>query len=406
MANFHYQGRDLNGQKTSGNLEANNISDAVTYLRSHNIIPISIDPVKNKIELLSLIKNLTLTKVKPQELMSFCRQISTLISAGVPVIDALTQLAKSSTSKTLGKALDEIAKEIIAGKSLAIAMANYPKIFSPIFMSIVDIGENTGKLNEAFKQLSNYLEVSITNHRRLKTTTRYPITVVIAIIIATVVMNVLVIPKFKDIFIRFGDELPVPTKILIVSSNIIINYWQYIILGIIILAIAIPRILKIPKIRYYFDKYKLKIPIFGKIQNRIILAQFTWTLSLILNSGLPIIKGLILSSSASGNTYFTDKINTLKNSIEQGTSFYQAALQSQLFPMTVLQMIEIGEETGQLDNLLNEVSQYYDREIDYDIRTLNDVVEPVLLAMVGGMVLLLALGVYLPMWDLIKVVKF
>ncbi len=406
MKNFYYQGRDIKGQKISGYLEASNISDVVNYLKIRNITPLNIEPVKYKINLRKILTKITTGKVNQTDLMSFCRQISTLIAAGVPVIEALKQLALSSPSKKLGIALNEIAKEIVAGKSLHLAMSNYPNIFSPIFLSIVDVGENTGRLNETFKQLSSYIEISITNHRRLMTTTRYPLIVMIAITIAMLFMNVLVIPKFSDLFSRYGAQLPLPTKILISSSNFVLSYWPFLLITFIALIIATPYILRIPKIRFYYDKYKLKIPVFGNIQVRIILAQFTWTLSLVLSSGLPIIKGMKLASKASGNTFFAKKIAAIGDSIEGGANFYQAATSSNLFPLTVLQMIAIGEETGQLDQLLNDISQYYDKEIDYDIRTINDVVEPMLLVLVGGMVLLLALGIYLPMWDLIKVAKF
>lgn len=404
MPPFQYQGRNAEGKKVSGTIETYSTNDVVAFLKVHNIIPISITKAKKKYKL-STILQITYSKIRNADLMNFCRQMATLISAGVPMLDALKQLATSSPSQSLATVLGKVYQGVVSGKNFSLAIKEHPKIFSPLFVSIVEAGENTGHLNEAFSQLATYLEVSITNRRRLATTVRYPISVIIAIIVAITVMNILVIPKFKDIFSYFSATLPLPTRILIGTSNFITGYWLYLIIIVIGIVILIPRLLRIPRIHYFWDKYKLNIPIFGAIQKRIILTQFTWTLSMILKSGVPIIKGMTLASTSTGNAYFTEQILLIRDSLEQGTSFYQATIDSKLFPAIVLQMISIGEETGKLDSLLDEISKYYEREIDYDIKRLNDTIEPIMLAFVGGMVLLLALGIYLPMWNLIKVVK-
>lgn len=408
MAIFRYQGRNANGQKVNGTLDAISLNDTVSFLKNNGIIPLSIERVEKESLLKKLFKTnqpITLQKIKKEDILNFCRQMSTLVAAGVPALDALRQLSLSTPSKPLANAIGEVANSIIAGRTLAASMREHTKIFPPIFVNIIDVGENTGKLDEAFMQLATYLEVSITNRKRMMTTIRYPITVVTAILVAIIVMNILVIPKFKYIFSHFGANLPTPTLILVATSDFMVNHWPFLVFCVVALFIAIPKLLLVPKIRFFWDKYKLHIPIFGNLQQRIILSQFTWTLSLILRAGVPIIRGIALSANATGNAYFTRQILTIGSNIEQGSSFHQAASLSKLFPGTVLQMISIGEETGKLDELLTEVSRYYEREVDYDIKRLNDLVEPILLAGVGALVLLLALGIYLPMWDLIKAVK-
>lgn len=407
MPIFRYQGRDNNGKKVDGTFEASNTSDVVSYLHSKNITPLNIHALKQGNKWFSNFSRSEFVtgKVKPAEVMNFCRQMATLGGAGVPTIDSIKQLALSSSSKAFGRALDDVAKSLVAGKNLATSLREHPNIFPLIFTSIVDVGENTGHLEEAFLQLANYTEISVSNRRKLVAAVRYPITVIVASLIAIIVINVFVVPKFTAIYASFKTELPVPTKILMAISGFLINYWIPLAIVSAIVIFGTPFLLRIPQVRYIWDKYKLKLPIFGNLQKQIILTQFTWTFGLIIRSGVPIIKGLTLAANTAGNAYFTQQILAIRDGIDQGQTLLQATTSGKIFPPSVLQMIGVGEETGRLDNILTEVARYYERESDFMIKRLNDLMEPLLLTIIGVMVVMLALGVYLPMWDMVKFVQ-
>ncbi|EKE01694.1 MAG: hypothetical protein ACD_21C00072G0017 [uncultured bacterium] len=404
---FHYEGRDSSGHTISGDLKVNTVDDVVSHLEKRNITPIHIKATKGKtFDLKGLLSvNLGSNKVDIYEVMNFCRQLAALNGAGIPLIRALTQLAQSSSSHYLRETLLTVVDDISSGLNLGGALRKHPEVFSPIVVNIVNIGENTGHLNEVLLQLGNYLESTITNRRRLLSAIRYPLFVVTTIIVAMIIVNFFVIPRFIMIFSSFKIQLPLATRMLIKSSSFLTNNWLVLLIVIGCIFFAGFRLIKIPKVRYLWDKYKLSMPIFGDLQKRIILSQFTWTFSLILRSGVPIIQGLALASDSAENTYFSKQLLSISTSIGHGANFSQSAASSGLFTPTTIQMIEIGEESGKLDELLAEVAKYYDAEVDYDLRRLNELIEPILLGIIGSMVLVLATAIYLPMWDLVKAIK-
>lgn len=404
---FNYKGRDNNGRITTGNLTVNTIDEVVSYLKKRNITPINIKPTKkswlNFSQLLAL--NIGKKSVDIHDIMNFCRQLAALNGAGVPLIKAINQLAKSADSHVLSETLTTVANDIAAGLSLGNALRKHHQIFSPVVINIANIGENTGHLNEALIQLGNYLEATIANRRRFLSAIRYPFFVIITTIIAMLILNFFVIPRFALIFSSFSIELPLFTRLIMASSNFLNNNWLLLLTVCICLFLLGYKLLKIPNIRHAWDKCKLSIPVFGKIQKRIVLSQFTWTFSLILRSGVPIIKGIALAAIAIKNSYFNKQLLVISDAIEHGERFSHAAEISDLFTPTTIQMIAVGEESGRLDELLAEVAKYYDTEVDYDLRQLNELIEPILLTIIGSMVLILALGIYLPMWDLIKAIQ-
>lgn len=405
---FHYQGRDKNGNIVSGNLAAGNLEEVIVHLKNFEITPINIRPVRqyslNLQNLLDLF-NSRWVKIESYHLMNFCRQLATLNNAGLSMVKAINKLSQSASSRPLGKILAIISNDISAGMTLAEALKKHPQVFSSLIISVINVGENTGHLSEALLYLSNYLEASIANHRRLLSAIRYPIFVFITVGIAMLVMNFMVIPKFSQMFAKFNLELPWATKIIIASSNFMVNHKLSLVVSMIVLGLGINKSLSIQRVRYFWDKYKLRLPIFGDLQRRVILSQFTWTFSLILHSGIPIIKGISLASNATENSYFSEQLLKIRTAIEHGESLSRAATASGLFTPITIQMIEVGEESEKLDEVLSEVAKYYDAEIDYDLKRLNELIEPILLMIIGSMILVLALGIYFPMWDLIKIAK-
>lgn len=404
---FFYKGRDSHGEPVSGNLEVNSMEDVILHLKKYDIIPITISPVKqysfNLRNLLLL--NAKMHKIEPYHIMNFCRQLAVLNNAGLSIIKAINKLAHSASSPGLSIILSQVANDVSAGITLSEALKKHHEVFSPIIISIVDVGENTGHLSESLSYLSGYIETTIANRRRLLSTIRYPLFVLSSVVVAMLVMNYLVIPKFTDLFGKFNLTLPLATRLIIGSSNFMVSNKIPLIVSSIILFFGGNRLFKIQKIRYLWDRYKLQVPIFGDLQRRIILSQFTWTFSLILRSGIQIIKGITLASSIAENSYFSTQLLKMRTAIEHGENLSQAAIASGLFTPMTIQIIEVGEESEKLDEALSEIAKFYDAEIDYDLKRLNEAIEPFLLVIIGAMVLVLALGIYFPMWDLIKIAQ-
>ncbi|MCW8833559.1 MAG: type II secretion system F family protein [Colwellia sp.] len=404
MPTFNYTGRNGSGAQVKGTMEAANTSSVAEQLLRKNITPISITATdKGKGENLASkdIKELLgLAHVSIDELIIFSRQMYALMRSGVPILRAINGMAESSTSLTLRKALIDIGSQLEGGYTLSSALNQHPKIFSSLFVSLIHVGENTGQLEESFLKLTNYLEREQATRKRIKTALRYPTMVLVAVFSALVILNIFVIPTFANMFAKLGADLPIMTKFLIASSNFFLHYWPYMLIGGVLAYFAIRHSLKTEKGRFQWDKRKVKLPIIGSIIERSILARFSHSFGIILKAGIPMTTGLTLVADAVDNSYMKEKIIAMRQAIEGGESLLRSAIASTLFTPLVVQMVAVGEETGRVDELLKEVGDYYEREVDYDLSTLTARIEPLLLVVVAIMVLVLALGIFTPMWDM------
>ena len=332
--------------------------------------------------------------------MLFSRQMYTLMHAGVPIIRSITGLAETTRNQVLQRTLHAIRLEIEGGHELSTALAQHPDIFSHLFISMVQVGENTGNLDEVFLQISGYLEREKNTKDQIKAAMRYPMFVIIAISIAMVIINMWVIPTFAKVFAGFGAELPLPTRILLGISEFMVNYW-YVLLGILIVAIFSFRYyIKTEKGHWQWDWFLTRVPIIGSIVLRATLARFSRSFAMSLNAGVPLVTGLSLVSRAVDNLYVGGHIADMRSGIERGDTLTRTAAATEMFTPLVIQMLTVGEETGNVDEMLEEVANFYDREVDYDVKNLTSAIEPILIVFIGAMVLVLALGVFLPMWDL------
>lgn len=284
-------------------------------------------------------------------------------------------------------------------------MQMHAGVFSPLFVSMINVGENTGRLDEALLQLANYYEQELETRKRIKTAMRYPTFVVSFIVIAMFILNVKVIPQFASMFNRFGVELPLPTRILIGMSNFFVNYWMVMLGAMVALFFAFRAWLNTSSGREKWDKIRLRMPIVGNLVNRAQLSRFSRTFSLMLRAGVPLNQSLALAAEALDNKFLEARLLEMKAAIEAGSSISATAINTGIFTPLVIQMIAVGEETGRIDELLLEVSDFYDREVDYDLKTLTARIEPILLVIVAGMVLVLALGIFLPMWGMLDAIK-
>lgn len=406
MATYQYQGRNLDGSVTKGSLEAPNEDAAAETLINKGIIPTAIREGKSGVGAATIDWKELFAPVVPLEvLVIFCRQLYSLVKAGVPLLRSMRGLAQNCENKQLKEALEQICNEVTNGRSLSSAMQLHTKVFSSLFVSMVHVGENTGRLDQALLQLANYYEQEVETRKRIKTAMRYPTFVIGFIVLAMFILNVKVIPQFATMFNRFGVDLPLPTRILIGMSNFFVNYWLLMLVVMVAAFFAFRSWLGTSKGRERWDKFRLRMPIVGGIVNRAQLSRFSRTFSLMLHSGVPLNQSLALSAEALDNKFLEARLMEMKAAIEAGSSVSSTAINADIFTPLVIQMISVGEETGRIDELLLEVSDFYDREVDYDLKTLTARIEPILLVIVAGMVLILALGIFLPMWNMMDAMK-
>ncbi len=406
MPRFHYRGRSERGDAVHGVLEAGSADAAAAQLMTGGIIPIEITAAHERRDLLQELRR-RLGGGAPglAELILFSRQMHTLMRAGVPIIRALNGLAETYQNPVFKEALADVVGNLESGRNLDGSLARHQLVFSSLFVSMVQVGENTGRLDEAFLQLAAYLEMEKETRDRIKAALRYPTIVIVAISAALVIINLKVIPVFARVYSGFGAKLPVPTRILIAISDFTLAWWPYL-LAILILSYAGTRFyVHTDEGRYRWDKLKLHLPVVGGIILRTTLARFSRAFSMASRSGVPLIQALTVVALAVDNEYVGERVRAMRNGVERGESLTRTAATTGLFTPLVLQMLAVGEETGAVDEMLEQVGDFYEREVDYDLKNLSDAIEPILILGIGAIVLVLALGVFLPMWDLASAVQ-
>ncbi|MCH8073270.1 MAG: type II secretion system F family protein [Proteobacteria bacterium] len=340
-----------------------------------------------------------------KDLVMFCRQMHVITRTGLPLLRGLGGLAETTHNEVLRAALLDVMAGLESGRGLGQSLAEHPKIFPGLFISIIEMGETTGTLDMSFFRMYEYLTMEQEIRDRVTAATRYPLTVIGAIGVALGVITVVVIPSFEPLFKALGDDLPMPTKIILGASNLVTNHWPLLLLSVVGTVVAIKTWLRTERGRFRWDRKKLNIPIVGTIVRNAALSRITRSLTIALQAGLPMNDTIRTVSNSIGNAYLTERMEMLGAGIERGESLWRTAHSTGLFTPLVLQMIALGEETGSLPELLNEVADHYKREVDYDLENLSAAIEPLLMAAVGGIVLILALGIFVPMWDMVNLVR-
>lgn len=404
MPLFAYKGRNSRGELLQGVHEAADSGAVADHLFSTGVTPIEITVTKAvaKKSEDGLWERLTEKKVSPMDVQLFSRQMYTLLKSGVPIMRGLAGLQESAISKSFGRVIKDLRESLDAGRELSAAMRRHADVFTPFYLSMIRVGEMTGRLEEVFLRLFEHLEFDRDMRERVKTALRYPTFVVIAMVAAMVVVNIFVIPAFAKVFESFNAELPLMTRILLASSNFTQKYW-YVLAGAAAAGFFGFRAwIKTVKGRYEWDCIKLRIPIAGKIIHKATMARFARSFSLSARSGVPIVQALTVVSQTVDNAFLTSRIEQMRDGVERGESILRTAVTAAVFTPVVLQMIAVGEESGSLDDLMDEIAQMYEREVDYELKTLAAQIEPILITFLGVMVLVLALGIFLPIWDLGK----
>jgi len=399
MAAFRYKGRNGRGEAVAGLMEASSSDAVANHLFNLGITPIDIYDAPLKPQRVWL-RELGGGRVELTELVLFCRQMYTLLKAGVPLMQAISGLRASAHNRHLAQVLGQMTEALDAGLDLTAAVKRHPKTFSSLFVALIQIGETTGTLDLSFSQLALYLEREHEMRLRIKSATRYPLFVVFALVIAVFIINMFVIPAFAHVYSGLHAQLPLATRILIMTSQFTVAYWYDVVAVIVLAALAIRTYVRTSAGRYRWHRWHLNLPIVGPIFTRALLGRFARALAITIKSGVPLIQGLTVISRAVDNDYVASRILQMRDGIERGETLTRTAQATGLFPPLVLQMVSVGEDSGAIDSLMTEVAEYYEREVDYDLRNLSAAIEPLLVVGMGILVLILALGVFLPMWDL------
>ena len=400
MPFFNYKGRDSSGALVQGVLEGQDSSSLASQLFSRSITPIEIQAQAASPTPKNISIHLFEEKIETIDVMLFSRQMYTLLKAGIPILQALNGLQASTQNKAFAEVIGDIRENLGSGHELSSALEQHPKVFSNFYVNMVRVGETTGMLDTIFLRLFDHLEFERFMHDQIKSALRYPVFVVIAMAIAIVVVNLFVVPAFAKVFQSFGAELPILTRGLLNFSRFMVAAWPFLLIAVFGGMFLFRSYTATSAGKFNWDSFKLKTPLAGKIIHKATMARFARSFALASKSGVPITSGLKLVAQTADNDFISSKIEQMREGVERGESILRTASNSGVFNPIVLQMIAVGEESGALDDLMQEVADMYQRDVEYEIKTLGAQIEPILIVFLGVMVLILALGIFLPIWDL------
>lgn len=405
MGVFAYKGRNGRGDLVEGTLDGDDSGTIANQLMNTGITPVEITQSRGLLDGASgkpgwIKRRLTEKPVSPMDLMLFSRQMYTLLKAGVPIMRALAGLQESTQNPTFAALIQDLRESLDSGRELSSAMRRHPKVFSPFYVSMVQVGEMTGMLDETFIRLFDYLEFERDMRERIKTAMRYPSFVIMAMAVAIIIINLFVIPAFAKAYAGFHAELPTITKMLIAFSGFMVNYWLLMLATLVATVMGLRFYISTPDGRYKWDKHKFKLPVVGTIILKATLSRFARGMALSFKSGMPILQGMNVISLVVDNEFMRSRIEQMRDGVERGESILRTAVAAEVFNPVVLQMLAVGEESGDMEGMMFEVAEMYEREVKYEVANLSAKIEPILIVALGILVLILALGVFLPMWDL------
>ncbi|MDR3492184.1 MAG: type II secretion system F family protein [Gammaproteobacteria bacterium] len=406
MPIFYYEGRNRQKQLVKGKRLANSEFMISEQLMNEGITPIKIILFAEKKSLWTNFKNRFFSRaISTDDLGIFARQMYTLTKTGVPIARAIKHLADGSSNKSFANALYDMADNLEAGEDMASTMRAHSRVFPPLVINMVSVGQSSGRLAEAFLHISQYLELDSATLKDLKTALRYPMLVAVSMVVAITLINIFVIPTFSDMFAHSNMVLPLPTKILIEISNFFVHHWVILLFGSIALGASTYFYFKTVNGKLRLDRFLLKVPVLGKIIRGTILMRFAQTFAMTIESGIPLIEGIDLVAESINNEYAKSRIALMHEAVERGNSLTQAATLTNMFNPLELQMLAVSEETGEIAIMLEQIASFYKREVDYDLKRLSSLIEPLLILILSGMVLVLALAVYLPIWNMSQMAK-
>jgi len=403
MPVFKYKARGSRGDAIVGTFEAASTDLVAAHLMEGGLTPVDIKPVMEKANFGGDLGGLFEPGVETVDLVQFSRQMHSMLRAGVPIYSTVSGLAATCSNRTMAQTLTEVARSLESGRPLSDALALHPKVFSVFYVSLVRVGETSGKLVDIFQELASYLDREKATRDKIKAALRYPVIVFSAILAALMIISIWVIPAFSRLFASFDATLPLATRILMGVSDFILSNWYLMLAAAVIAGFGVRAYIRSDDGRYRWHKLKLRLPLVGPLMYRAALARFSHLFALSYKSGVQLISALTVVARALNNSYLEERILGMREGIEHGNSISVTAAGSGIFDPLVLQMLAVGEESGAVGDLLEEVSHYYNREVDYAVDRLSAAIEPLLTLVIGGLVLVMAMGVFLPIWDLATV---
>jgi type IV pilus assembly protein PilC len=399
---YDYKVRDPGGKLITGQLVGDNESLVVRKLREMGMTPVEVKKHKDGIQMEI---NLRPGRVKLKELSVFCRQFATMVNSGLPILRALAILAEQTDSKELEKVLTSVRLEVEHGASLSGGMSKHPKAFNDLFISMIKAGETGGVLDTVLLQLADMIEDEVELRRKIKSAMTYPIAVVCLVVLIMGAMLLFVVPQFQSIYTSLGSQLPLPTRILLGMSNTVRADWWLVIAVAVGASFGFRRFKKTPQGRLQIDRIKLKAPVFGALFHKVALARMAGTFGMLLQAGVPILQALEIVKDTVNNKVMAAALEDVKASVREGESISGPLAKHGIFPPMVVQMIAVGEETGAVDTMLEKVSTFYTSEVEAAVDALTSLIEPLLIAVIGGAVGAAVIALYMPMFNIINIVK-
>ncbi len=397
MPVFIWTGKNRKGEMQKGEMEASS-EDAVR----NNLSRMRIAPTRIKKKPKDLLENVSLLQqgVKQKDIILFCRQFSTMIDAGLPIIQCLDILHSQQQNKTFKKMLKDVKENVESGSTLAEALKKYPKHFDDLFVNMIHAGETGGVLDTILRRLSSYMEKAAKLKSKVKGAMTYPaVTIAIAIVVLIVIL-VFVIPVFQEMFASFGHELPGPTRVVIAMSDFVKGKFLYLVGAVVLFAVAFARTYNTDKGRSFIDKAALRLPVFGDLIRKVAVAKFTRTMGTMLTSGVAILDALDIVGKTAGNKTIENAIYDTRQGISEGRTMADPLAESGVFPSMVIQMISVGEATGALDSMLGKIADFYDEEVDQAVENLTSLIEPFMLVFLGVTIGGLVIAMYLPIFKM------
>jgi type IV pilus assembly protein PilC len=400
---YNYRVRDRSGNLIKGTLEADSEPLVLQRLREMGYTPLEVLQEKKKIGQIKI--TLRPGRVKLKELSIFCRQFATMVNSGLPILRSLAILADQTESDELSKVVTAVRLDVEQGSSLSVAMAKHPKAFNDLFIAMVKSGEAGGVLDDVLLSLADMIEKEVKLRSKIKSAMTYPVAVLGLVILIMAAMLLFVVPQFKSIYAQLDSGLPLPTQILLSMSDGVKSYWYLVGGAIAAFVYALRRYKRTEAGRAQIDAIKLKVPVFGSLFHKTALSRFSSTLGMLLKSGVPILQALDIVSDTVNNKVVSKAVVATQNSVRQGESIAKPLAKYPVFPGMVVQMLAVGEETGQIDSMLEKVAEFYNSEVEAQVDALTSLIEPLLIAVIGGCVGAAVVALYMPMFNIIKLIK-
>ncbi len=402
---FEYKVRDRTGTVQNGQMEAASSAAVAKTLRDKGFVPLKIaehrtGTMDRELRLPGMRK-----KVKPKEVAVFSRQLATMVNSGLTLVRALTVLQEQSQNPTFTQVIGDVRSRVEQGSSLSVSLANHPKIFGNLYVSMVQAGEVGGALDETLIRLADTLESGVRLRSKVKSAMAYPVMVFSLVILITVAMLMFIVPIFSRMYADLGGELPLPTQTLVNISGVLTKWWWLMGLVTVGTAVGLKRWIRTPDGRAKWDRFKLRVPLFGKLVQKVAISRFARTMSVLSRTGVPVLQALDIVAATAGNTMVADALREVQESVKRGESLAGPLARHKVFPPMVTHMMAVGEETGALDAMLGKVADFYDQEVDSSVSAITSLIEPILIVVMAVVVGGILISLYLPMFNIASLIQ-